>query len=107
MDGVVIELTSTLKEDGTDFNPSVGSVALGLDERGGTITVTSVPAGGEAERAGLLVGDVIQRVDGFAPQSITRARASLSGPLASDVVVTVLRGGEEHTYRIRREQTSR
>jgi protocatechuate 3,4-dioxygenase beta subunit len=106
-EGIVIALDSPLKEDGSEFNPSVGSVALGLSARAGEIVVTSVPAGGEAERSGLSVGDVIRSIDGTVPKGVGQARGLLSGPLASDVVVAVERGSEEHTYRIRREQTSR
>lgn len=106
-EGVVIELSSPPKEDGTDFSPSVGSVALGLTRKSDVIVVTSVPAGGEAERAGLVVGDELRGVDGVAPTSVGNARTLLSGPLASDVVVAVVRNGEEHIYRVRREQTSR
>lgn len=105
--GVVIELTSSLKEDGSDFSPSVGSVALGLSKKGEVVVVTSVPAGGEAERAGVLVGDELRYVDGVPPKGVGSARTLLSGPLASDVVLAVIRNGEEHTYRVRREQTSR
>lgn len=107
VEGVTIELTSPSKEDGSEFDPSVGSVALGLSQRSEGVAVVSVPAGGEAERAGLQVGDVVRQVDGIAVSTASQARANLTGPLASDVVVTVARGGEEHTYRIRREQVSR
>lgn len=106
-EGVVLELTSPLKEDGSDFSPSVGSVALGLSKQGDAIVVTSVPSGGEAERAGVVVGDVLRHVDGVAPKGVGNARTLLSGPLASDVVLSLERNGEEHTYRVRREQTSR
>lgn len=107
LDGVVLELTSSLKEDGSDFSPSVGSVALGLSGSGGKIAITSVPLGGEAERAGLQVGDEISAVEGVAPKSVGQVRTLLSGPVTSDVVLTVLRGGDRLTYRVRREQTSR
>lgn len=107
LDDVVIELSSPLKEDGSDFTPSVGSVALGMSNKDGKLTVTSVPSGGEAERAGIRSGDVIVGIDGMVPKGSGQARTLLSGPLASDVVVSIVRGAEEHSFRVRREQTSR
>lgn len=107
LDGVVVELGSPLKEEGSDFSPSVGSIALGLGQKAGKLTVTSVPSGGEAERAGIRTGDVVGSIDGVVPKGSGHARTLLSGPLASDVVISVVRGAEEHAFRVRREQTSR
>lgn len=107
LDGAVIELSSPLKEDGSDFSPSVGSIALGMRNKDGKLEVTTVPSGGEAERAGIRVGDVVVSIDGVVPKGTGHSRTLLSGPLASDVVVSIVRGAEEHSFRVRREQISR
>ena len=57
------------------------------------LVVTSLRAGGRAEAAGLRVGDVVERVDGHAPDSLAEVdRAVASGV---DVDLVVLRDAAE------------
>lgn len=94
-----------------DESFSSGGVAVTLGERGSgealDVVVVSVAEASEAERGGLLPGDVVIGIDGVTPTSMADARNRLSGPLGSDVVVDVERGGTEVGLRIRRESVRR
>jgi C-terminal processing protease CtpA/Prc len=61
----------------------------------------------EAERAGLLAGDVIMAVDDAPVQTMDEARARLDGPIANDVVLRVRRGDERLSLRVLREAVRR
>ncbi len=106
VEGLVLTLTVPISDEESDFS-SVGSVALSLKSKGGAISIMGVPAGGEAERAGLRAGDSVRQIDGQTPLDVNHARTLLSGPVAGDVVVSVVREGETHTFRVRREQVSK
>ncbi len=87
-----------------------GSVAVTLGERAGVVVVVLVPAGTEAEAAGIEPGDAIAAVDGYDVHSIEAARARLTGPLAEDVVVTLRReddADKDSLVRVRRERVRR
>jgi S1-C subfamily serine protease len=88
---------------GDDLAP--GGVAITLEEEGGKVTIASVAGGSEAERAGLLEGDEIVKIDGVEVTTIAAARSRLAGPLAADVIVRVKRKGEEKDLRVVREAT--
>lgn len=59
-----------------------------------------VPYGGEAQRAGLLAGDELIRVDGQVVVSLEDARSRLDGPLAHDLVLELYRP-KTGRYRVR------
>jgi hypothetical protein len=87
-----------------------GSVAVTLGEHAGAVVVLLVPAGSEAEAAGIEPGDVLAEIDGHPVRTIEAARARLTGPLGEDVVVTVRHeddGAEATTLRVRRERVRR
>jgi C-terminal processing protease CtpA/Prc len=88
-----------------------GSVAITLGERGAgdglEVVVVHVAAASEAERAGVREQDVIESVDGVRPRAMRDARARLSGPAGSDVVVGVRRGAEQLKLRVGREAVRR
>jgi len=84
---------------------SPGGVAITLAESEGKITIAAVAAGSEAERAGLTEGDQLVAIDGVAVTTMAATRARLSGPLAEDVIVKVLRSTGERDVRIVREIT--
>jgi Carboxypeptidase regulatory-like domain/PDZ domain len=91
--------------DSDPFAP--GGVAVTLGERGEgdalQVVIVAVSETSEAERAGLEPGDVIEAVNGAKPSSMSDARARLSGPLQSDVVVSVSRGGASQRVSVLRE----
>jgi hypothetical protein len=97
--------------EAADPNLTGGGVAITLGERDGELGVVTVivhvVTGSEAERAGLLPGDVIVAVDGAAPQQMADARSRLQGRPGSDVVLEVERDRERLSFRVRREATSR
>jgi protocatechuate 3,4-dioxygenase beta subunit len=98
----------SLRPSGTDSEPfAPGGVAITLGERGGgeslAVVVVSVSEGSEAERAGLEPGDVVTAIDDAKPASMNDARARLSGPLRSDVVLSLERGGAALRLSVLRE----
>ncbi|MBW2522853.1 MAG: carboxypeptidase regulatory-like domain-containing protein [Deltaproteobacteria bacterium] len=89
-----------------------GSLAVTLAERlvGGKAVVECehVPAGGEAERAGIEPGDRILAVNGAAVRSVGQARRRLNGPLAQDLVLELAREPDlRWAVRVRRERLRR
>lgn len=85
---VGIGITIIAREDGT-----------GLD-------ITQVSAGGSAEEAGLLAGDTLIAVDGesIAGMQLEEIRNRIRGEKGTQVQITVLRGGTEHTVAVTRKQ---
>jgi protocatechuate 3,4-dioxygenase beta subunit len=95
-----------------DREPSAtGGLAVTLAERrhgaGTDIAVVEVASGSEAEHAGLVVGDVVKRIDGAAPASLGDARRRLAGPDGTDVVIELSRSDGSATLRVRRERVRR
>ncbi len=86
-----------------------GGVAVTLGETGAPaqVVVVSVVEGSEAERAGIVPGDVLLDVDGVHVDAMADARAKLTGPIAQDVVVAVQRGDRTLTLRVAREAVRR
>lgn len=77
----------------------------------GYIEIIRVYAGGPADRAGVLVGDLIQRVDGIAvsgssPKTLNDAVALMKGEDGTEVQLTVLRNGEEQMFSVIRGEVS-
>lgn len=105
---LTISLTEPLGEDGHDWR---GGVAITLGERdtrrGTVVVLVHVAEGSEAERAGLLPGDVLTHVDGVAVSEMAEARQRLGGPAGSDVVLVLLRDGKTVHTRVTREAISR
>jgi hypothetical protein len=84
---------------------TLGEMAAGLDAA--EVVVVAVSEGSEAERGGLVTGDVITEVGGVKVASITDARTRLSGPVHDDVLVKVRRGERIVVLRIAREAVRR
>ncbi len=84
---------------------TLGETAAGVE--GPEVVIVAVSENSEAERAGLVAGDVVLEIGGTHPKSITDARAKLSGPVHDDVVVKVRRGDRVATLRVTREQVRR
>jgi protocatechuate 3,4-dioxygenase beta subunit len=102
--GVRIELVPSAQAD----EPPLGaSVAITLTQRSGPdgaeFVITHVASGSEAERAGLRAGDLILAIDDHEPASLDEARARLTGPQRSDVVIEVERGSESVRVSVPRE----
>ncbi|MGC4091818.1 MAG: carboxypeptidase regulatory-like domain-containing protein [Polyangiaceae bacterium] len=96
-------ITIRLTEPSETESDAPASLALTLAERSGNISVVHVASGSEAERAGLLVGDMLLGIDGERPRSLGDARTRLSGRERSDVVLEVLRAGNTLKLRVTRE----
>jgi len=98
----------TLRPSGSEQDPfAPGGVAVTLGERGSgptlEVVIVAVAENSEAERAGLLPGDVLTTVNDAKPASMHDARAGLSGALQSDVVVSVTRGTAVQRLSVMRE----
>lgn len=68
-----------------------------LDVQGGSVQLTDITYDeGKHGAVGLLVGDVLLAVDGADVTNLSKRQidALLSGPVGSDLNLTVLRGGE-------------
>ena len=87
-----------------------GGVAITLGETGGDVhevVVVQVAEGSEAERAGLVPGDLLVEVSGKAVHAIDEARARLSGAVGDDVLVRIKRGESNVVLRVGREEVRR
>ncbi|MBX3206804.1 MAG: carboxypeptidase regulatory-like domain-containing protein [Labilithrix sp.] len=84
---------------------TLGETAAGLEAP--EVVVVAVSEGSEAERGGLVTGDVVIEVGGVKVASIAEARARLSGPVHDDVLVRVRRGERVVALRIAREAVRR
>lgn len=86
-------------------NPQFGGIGVEVlpDPKG--LAVTEVFSGSPAQRAGLVSGDVITAVGSTAltGKSEDSASSLIRGPIGTDVVVTVERGGHSRTVRLTRE----
>jgi C-terminal processing protease CtpA/Prc len=105
---VTIRLSERVSED-DPLAPA--GVAVTLAERGSgadvKVSVVQVASGSEAERGGLLAGDVLERVDGQPATSMADARAHLAGREGSDVSLEVVRAGARLRLSVRREAVRR
>jgi len=98
-------------ERAADEPATSGGLALTLGERGDPpdveVVIVHVAPGSEAERAGVAAGDVIVSIDGRAVQDMKEARARLGGPVSSEVVLALERGGQPLKRRVARESIRR
>jgi protocatechuate 3,4-dioxygenase beta subunit len=99
-DRVRIVLTAPASDDGSLLG---GNVAVTLGERGGEVVVVAVAPSSEAERGGLVPGDVIVTIDGAAAGGMTSARKRLAGRPGTDVVIEIRRDAHSVVLRIQRE----
>lgn len=102
------DVTLRLTERDSEVEPlASGGVAITLGERPNEIVVVQVASGSEAERAGFLPGDILERIDGARPSSMNDARTRFAGPAGSDLIVDVRRGNTSHRLRVTREPIRR
>ncbi len=103
---VDIALAPADGESEVDVHTAGLAVTFGeRDAAGGVeVVVVDVVADSEAERGGLLRGDVVKRVGGQRAGSMRVARSLTRGRAGSDVIVDVRRGGRTLSFRIRREE---
>jgi membrane-associated protease RseP (regulator of RpoE activity) len=105
IEGIEIQLMGERRESGPS---SLGNVAVTLGERQGerrtNVVIVHVAERSEAERAGLIEGDVLRRIDDAPVRDMQAAREGLEGPEGSDVVIEVWRHGEPSAIRVRRER---
>lgn len=99
------ETTAALAEDSANLYVGIG-VTYSLEE-GHLFEITVVNAGGPADLAGMLVGDVLTHVDGVDlstledPQDVS---GLVKGEKGTDVELTLLRDGESMTLTVTRDE---
>lgn len=96
------------KSDDARSSESAAGLLITLREATGYssgVVVKTVAAGSSAERAGIMPGDTIVRIDGVAPSSVGDAQRKLGGPENHDVLLELQRGNQTLTVRATRERT--
>ena len=89
--------------------PASGGVAVTLGETSAPpeIVIVSVAEGSEAERGGVVAGDVLLAVDDASVATLEQARGRLNGPIADDVVLRLRRADKELLLRVARDAVRR
>ena len=88
-------------------NSYVGiGITVQVREDGEGIDVTQVTAGGPAQEAGILAGDVLIAVEGqsIAGKTLTEVSAQIKGEAGTEVKLTVLREGQELEFSVERRK---
>lgn len=93
----------TIMSDASGNKVGIG-VYVSLDVDTGYIKILSVMKNGPAHKAGMLAGDIITHVDGVdvAEKGYYTAIDMVTGEVGTEVNLTVLRGGEELTFKMKR-----
>lgn len=83
-------------------------IGVTLKRADGALVLTEVYPGTPAERAGLLVGDVVTRVDGFSTAGMVPKDAAqhIRGPEGSWLKIEVVRGGETLNFDVERAEVN-
>jgi carboxyl-terminal processing protease len=79
----------------SDLNGSFEGIGATVEMKNGQIAVGSPLKGRPAEKAGILAGDIIVKIDGLSTDgmSLTDAIGHIRGPKGTQVTLTVLRAG--------------
>lgn len=87
-----------------NINHVVYGIGVVIQQKGDYVTVMSVLDGGAAEKAGVMEGDCIARVDGVEVkgESVDKVQDLVVGEIGTEVTVTFLRDGREITYTMSR-----
>lgn len=100
-------------EEASAFDDSLsgnigGGIGVEVGVRGNMPTVVRVLQNNSAEKAGILVGDVIVKVNNEETEgkTLTDVTASIRGETGTTVKLTVFRGGEEKEFTITRAQVN-
>lgn len=80
-------LAGALALHGFRADRSTGAAVTGATLTGMAPVVTSLKDGGAADRAGLRVGDVIERVDGRVPGSLAQVEDAMASRHHADLAV--------------------
>ena len=94
------------KDEESNFTSSVDNMYSGvgvvLTMENGRCVVDRLVNGGPAEKAGVLAGDIIKRVDGVSTtnKTLDEVTAMLRGETGTSVEVSVIRESTEHVFKI-------
>ena len=98
-----VEMFAALSDSLAGSFAGIG-VSVDIDEEAKTITVADIVAGSAAESAGILPGDMLIKVDGKSLEDydVETFMNFIGGRVGTKVTVTVLRGGEELVFTMKR-----
>ena len=84
------------------INHTFYGIGVAIRKEGEYVKITKVIDGGGADKAGILVNDLICKVDGvdMKNKTVDEVQDAVVGELDTTVVVTVLRDGKEFSYKI-------
>lgn len=101
-----VRITIRKSEDARSSESSAGLLITLREATGYStgIVVKTVAAGSTAERAGIMPGDAIVKIDGVEPSSVGDAQRKLGGPEGHDLLLEIQRGGRTMTVRATRER---
>lgn len=97
------------EDESSEFEEAVSGefsgVGISLEKIGGECKVVAPTQGGPSEKAGVLSGDIVFKVDDIDVRdaSLTEIVSMLRGEKGSTVKLTVLRGGKEISFLLTRE----
>lgn len=91
-----------------NVNKTFYGIGVIIEQRQEYVEVTGFTSGSPAQSAGIQVGDKISRVNGenMYGKNINQVRNSISGELGTEVEVSILREGAEHTYTVVRGEVN-
>lgn len=83
-----------------NINHTFYGIGVVIQKEGDYIKITNVLEDGAAYKAGILIGDLIKKVDGEDMKGLTvdQVQSAVVGELGTKVTITVLRNNQEFTY---------
>ena len=101
------------KKESTSFDDALsgnigGGVGVEVGMRNNVPTVVRVLQDNPAEKAGVMINDIITKVNGESTEgkTLTEVTTAIRGEVGTTVKLTVLRNGEEKEFNITREQVN-
>ena len=87
-----------------NINNTFYGIGVIIQKEGDYVMITNVLEDGSAYAAGIEAGDLIKKVNGEDMQGLTidQVQAAVTGELGTEFEITVIRGGQEFTYTMRR-----
>jgi membrane-associated protease RseP (regulator of RpoE activity) len=101
------------KKESTSFDDALsgnigGGIGVEVGMRNNVPTVVRVLQDNPAEKAGVMINDIITKVNGESTEgkTLTEVTTAIRGEVGTTVKLTVLRNGEEKEFNITREQVN-
>jgi carboxyl-terminal processing protease len=94
------------EQDHKSLSGTYEGVGIEIQNKDGKVVVVAPIEGTPADRAGIKPGDVVVAVDGknVRGEGVSGAIKEIKGPKGTDVKLTVVRGGEERVFDLKRAE---